>query len=167
MIGRAGGFGHGLDPIPLVHRGRSGRRSDAALLGLAVGTFLLLTACTPATELEVGDCFDGASEGETVVSVTPVECDKPHDKEVFAVFDYPSSPSDYPGDDAILAEAEEGCIPAFGSYVGKDFEASTLEVLYLTPTTDTWRQGDKEITCTLLAPNPGEKLTGSMRGSGR
>jgi hypothetical protein len=143
------------------------RRRRSALLGIAAGIFLFLGACTAATDLEVGACFDGAVEGETVRSVTPVECDKPHDKEVFAVFDYPSPPADYPGDDAIIAEAEERCIAAFGSYVGKDFEASTLEVLYLTPTQDTWRQGDKEITCTLLGPNEGEKLTGSMRGSGR
>jgi hypothetical protein len=128
---------------------------------------LVFAACTPATQLEVGDCFDGAVEGETVVSVTPVDCDQPHDKEVFAVFDYPDAPDAYPGDEAVRAEAEEGCIPAFRSYVGKEFETSTLNVLYLTPTADTWRQGDKEITCTLLAPNEGEKLTGSMRGTGR
>lgn len=115
-------------------------------------------------ELAVGDCFDDTSSADTELSDVPiVDCTEPHDNEVFFTFEL--ADGDFPGDDAILTEAESRCLPAFEDYVGRDYASSELDIFPITPTSGSWDNGDREVICALYDLEL-EKLTGSMQGSG-
>lgn len=124
---------------------------------------LVAAGCTAATPLRQGDCFDGG-EGESVATVEARDCGAAHDREVYAVIQYPNG-DQFPGVDTLNAYAEEQCLPSFETFVGRSYEESELEALYLTPSAETWRAGDRAIVCALY--REGEKLTGSMKGTGR
>ena len=114
--------------------------------------------------LKVGDCFNGGS-GETVVDVEVVPCTEAHDFEVFATPSYTAGGDAFPGNEAMTAFADRECVTAFQTYVGSDYAASELGVRYLTPTSESWAAGDRVVDCLLYLE--GQKLTSSMRGSGR
>ena len=115
-------------------------------------------------ELAVGDCFDDDSSTDTELSDVPiVDCAEPHDNEVFFTFEL--ADGDFPGDDAILGEAENRCLPAFEEYVGRDYASSELDIFPITPTSGSWDNGDREVICALYDLDL-DKLTGSMQGSG-
>ncbi len=142
----------------------SKRAAFSALLLLAA---LSIAGCkTAAMDLKVGDCFDGAPANTEVSEVDSKPCTEPHENEVFAVFDYPGSATEHPGDAALDAAADTGCVDAFRQYVGKAIEDSSLTFSYLVPTQASWRLGDRAITCLIEDPS-GAKLTGSMQGSAR
>jgi hypothetical protein len=130
------------------------------------------TAATPAAgeivsvfDLNVGDCINLADDG-TVDEVERVDCDTPHDNEVYFAFDYPGdAAAPYPGDEPIREASETECEAEFASFVGMDYQDSVLYVLFLRPSADTWDDGDREILCTLYLPD--EQLTGSMEGANR
>lgn len=114
-------------------------------------------------ELAVGDCFDDTTD-EQISDVPVVDCAEPHDNEVFHVFDV--ADGDFPGEAALLEEAEATCIPAFEAYVGRDYATSRLDVFPITPTSSSWAGGDREIVCALYDVDLAQ-LEGSMRGSGQ
>ena len=117
--------------------------------------------------LEVGDCFDDeaapGTEAVEISSVPIVECDQPHDNEVFAVFDLPDG--DFPGQAAVETSALDGCIERFEPYVGQPYETSLLEVYPIYPSSGSWDQGDQEVVCALydssLAKLTGLQVAGS------
>ena len=114
--------------------------------------------------LEEGQCFDDPQATGEISDVPIVECDEPHDNEVFFTFDLPDG--DYPGDIAVQEQASEGCLGAFEGYVGLDYATSELDILFLSPTSDSWDQADdREVVCFLYRVDQ-EKMTGSMQGSG-
>jgi hypothetical protein len=113
-------------------------------------------------KLEVGDCFAEVSEGE-LMTVPVVPCSEPHIYEVYAQSSLPEG--DFPGADAILEQTEELCIAEFESFVGLSYEESVLDVFYLSPTEETWLVGDRAVTCSIY--DPGEEVTGSLRGTER
>lgn len=102
--------------------------------------------------LQPGDCFDDPGNDEEVVfQLEAVPCSEPHDNEVFAVesiagvFD-----SDYPGRQALEEHAYAVCSgPVFDSYVGTPYLDSVLDVFTLTPTDDSWSEGDRDVVCVL------------------
>lgn len=140
--------------------------------------FVLVAACGAAGEaiddlgdesvfsMEVGLCFnDVADAGTEVSSVPDVDCDEPHDNEVFALAEYTATDT-YPGTDAMNAAARDICIGLFADYVGLAYEDSVLEVYPITPTQGSWDDGDREIVCALYEADL-TKLTGSMQGAAR
>ena len=69
----------------------------------------------------------------------------------------------FPGD-AIADMAHEGCLARFESFVGRDFESSSLDVATLHPSRESWHgQGDREVVCAVYDIDA-NKLTGSMKG---
>ena len=119
-----------------------------------------------AFDLEAGLCFnDPGNEEEEVTSVSRVQCEQPHDNEVFAVFDYSGQGDEFPGQDALRGQADEECEARFEDYVGIPYEDSVLLATYLTPTEQTWAQGDREIVCYLYERDA--QLTGSAKDSRR
>lgn len=126
---------------------------------------LVAAACSGNVfDLEVGQCFDNPESFDEVSNVDIVDCDEPHDNEVYHVFDLPDG--DYPGVDAAETIADDGCITAFESFVGSPYTTSGLDIQYLYPSPDTWDDGDREVVCALFALD-GEQLTGSQEDSGR
>jgi len=125
-----------------------------------------LAACGTASvfDFTVGDCFDDPSESGEVSSVTTVDCAEPHDNEVYALFDYDGS-DEYPGEETLSTAADDGCEGRFEAYVGTAYLDSEVYYTHLIPTEESWGTGDREVVCVLYIP--GEKIEGSLEGSGR
>ena len=60
--------------------------------------------------------------------------------------------------------AHEGCLERFETFVGKDYESSSLDIATLYPSQESWqRQNDREVICAVYDMEA-EKLTGSVKG---
>lgn len=118
-----------------------------------------------AFSLQAGDCFDDSSSySDQVDSLPGVPCADPHDNEVYAIIsvDLP----EFPGDDAMGELAHEKCLTKFPSFVGKDYETSSLDIYTLFPSSESWsRQDDREVVCAVYDMEL-EKLVGSAEGRG-
>ncbi|TAJ49351.1 MAG: hypothetical protein EPO52_03485 [Herbiconiux sp.] len=113
--------------------------------------------------LEIGDCVDDTDEVE-LQHLPLVDCADPHDYEVFDEYQIPDG--DYPGDDVITEIALGYCSGAMESFVGVAYEASALDINYLTPTEDSWTNGgDRQISC--LVFDPAGKVSGTLQGAAR
>ena len=118
--------------------------------------------------LEPGTCFDDVNElvedgGGEVGEVPVVECDGPHDNEVFATFDLEGDA--FPGNEQVLALAAEGCADRLAEYVGQDADTSRYAVSHLVPTERTWDvNDDREVVCFLYDRELAE-LEGSARAT--
>ncbi len=134
-------------------------------LGIAAVTLVLVAACGEGNvfSLDVGQCFEDPGAASEVSDVKTVDCETPHDLEVYALFDIEGD--DFPGESAVEESAVQGCYLRFSDYVGRDYETSMLDFSWLVPTSQSWGQGDREVVCTLydLGEQP---LTGSMKDSG-
>jgi hypothetical protein len=99
-------------------------------------------------DLEVGDCLaDSVPTGGEVVSVETVPCSEPHSEEVYAVVTLPEG--DFPGDEAVAVQGDEGCTAEFESFVGLPYEESALYFSYLTPSEESWSEGHREVVCSV------------------
>jgi len=117
-----------------------------------------------AFEVRVGDCFDDGSafEDDEVDSVAGVPCSKPHDNEVYAVFNV--AEERFPGE-ALAGIAHEGCLERFEGFVGNDYESSSLDIATLYPSSESWTQkNDREVVCAVYDVDA-EKLTGTVRNT--
>jgi hypothetical protein len=93
-----------------------------------------------------------------------VACSAEHEEEVMSRGSLAGS-KEYPGDDAVFDAARAKCEPAFASYVGLRWDASLLDVDFLTAFEGTWKAGKVTLICLVL--DPGNTLTGSLRGAHR
>ncbi len=124
---------------------------------------VVLAACsvgTAVTDIEVGDCFDDPEE-VLVATVEVVDCSQPHDNEVFAQVD--TGGVVFPGNDALREIGAEACLPEFEAYVGETFAESPLDYTFLSPSEESWEEGDRTFVCFLYSPDL-SKLTGSAKG---
>jgi len=129
------------------------RDSSGAIVGEgSIGAF----------NMRVGDCFDDISSSvEEVSSVPGVPCSQPHDYETYAIFDVDIT--SYPEDEGMSDLALESCMGRFESYVGKDYQSSSLDITSMYPSQQSWRENDREIVCAIYDMNV-QKLTGSAKG---
>ncbi|MFJ8188723.1 DUF4190 domain-containing protein [Streptomyces sp. NPDC096094] len=120
-----------------------------------------------AYSLEKGQCFttpSGSLQGVTY-DVDEVSCEEEHDGEVFAAFELPGGA--FPGDAEITREADERCYALQDTYAMDRWALPTdVDVYYLTPTSQSWRTGDREITCLFGNTDERGTLTGSLRMDG-
>jgi hypothetical protein len=128
----------------------------------------LLGACAGNVySLKVGNCYNGPNlNTESTVNVTDVEivnCDEPHESEVYANFELPDSI--WPGYDYIENQAEMGCIARFEAFAGVEYDLSTLLVDYIYPTEESWKD-DRFVKCSVVEESY-IKVSGSLRGSRR
>ena len=115
-----------------------------------------------AFQVRVGDCFnDIGSFDEEVTDLPGVPCTDPHDNETYAVVDL--TVTTYPEADGMAELAHESCLRHFDSFVGRDYESSSLEIMTLYPTTESWKQNDREVICAVYDMNAA-KLVGSAKG---
>jgi hypothetical protein len=114
--------------------------------------------------LKKGECFDapgGSLEG-LAYDVDKVPCAGRHDAEVFASFKL--SGGVYPGDGKVSDAADAKCYALRDAYAMDAWAVpANVDVYYFTPTRQSWRAGDREVTC--MFGNTDEKgtLTGSLR----
>ena len=126
-----------------------------------------------ATDLQVGDCYnepDAASDTTNddgkrqVGSVEVVDCEVPHQHEVYN--NYKITLSTFPDSSTMQSQIQTACYSSFEDYVGKSYDESQYEASTLTPTENSWAQGDRTITCTLVTKD-NSLITGSLKGAAK
>jgi hypothetical protein len=116
-----------------------------------------------ATDLLVGDCFDLKDPtADEITDVTARPCTEEHEYEL--IFTGSMAEGAYPSDDAFNAFMRGNCVGAFGSYVGRAYEDSQLDMYWLVPVQDAWNDGDRSIQCAAYHPRV-NRLTTTLRGS--
>jgi hypothetical protein len=114
-------------------------------------------------DIEVGDCWNDPSSESTQTETLPVvPCDQPHDKEVIFLFDLTGDEFDQA---AVEPAVEAECVPAFEEFVGTDYQTSELYLHYISPTSESWEAGDREVICSIYDGTNNEPLVGSMEGA--
>lgn len=123
------------------------------VVGLLV-YFLVGNGTVTATDVKEGDCLAEIPSNTRVLTVKTVECDQAHAGEVFAVLQMPDG--DFPGQAAIDAYAEK-CSPELAAYSPDAMTDTSVQLYVLYPTDETWKQGDRAVTCiaTLDPPRSG------------
>jgi hypothetical protein len=115
--------------------------------------------------LQVGDCFDDEGGAEEVMDVPAVPCAEPHDNEVY--YEFSLAGDEFPGEDAIRAEAEAECTPAFEEFVGMAYADSALDWFPFYPTEGSWNEmGDRVVQCAIYDGSLA-KVQGSLAGVAR
>ena len=116
-------------------------------------------------DLEVGDCLtEVQATEETIFNVETAPCSEPHSDEVYAVVPLPEG--DYPGDEAVAAQADEVCTAEFESFVGLPYEESVLYYNYLYPSDEeSWNAGFRWVTCSVY--DPAGDTTGTLADANR
>ena len=123
------------------------------------------------TDLQVGDCFSfNNNDSETQVGdvevgdVEVVDCSAPHLYEVYSNYQIPQST--FPDNSTMKSEQYTACHDTFETYVGTPHDQSQYGASALTPSEDSWDQGDHAITCILMAKD-GSQITGSLKGAAK
>ena len=119
--------------------------------------------------LRPGDCFNDPEDLEQVVfDVAAVPCSEPHDNEVYSVQALAPGvfTEEFPGEEALQRHSYDACTGSvFDDYVGTSYLDSALDVFTLTPTAESWEQGDREFVCAVYRLDLAQ-ITGTVRGSG-
>jgi len=115
---------------------------------------------TDAFAIVVGDCLNDSGVGE-VDTVPTIECEKPHESEVFASVQIPDG--DFPDEATITAQANADCTANFATFTGIEAADSKYSIGYYFPTEESWAEGDREILCYLFDETG--PITGSVEGS--
>lgn len=119
-----------------------------------------------AKKMKVGDCINddqgatntnATSEPVEVESVKVVPCAGPHDGEVMAVFKLPGGAM--PSDKTMTTVASAQCKRLMTPRINRDPARNGLATSYYYPTADSWRAGDRDVTCVAVAAAEGKKLT--------
>ena len=130
---------------------------------------------TPVVDIAVGDCFDGlglhaSEEAVPVDSVKNVECAEAHEFEVFAVLSVASDFASFPGEEVLFDWGFENCSIEFERFVGTPYDSSVIYAVDLAPSPESWRDGDRDITCVLYESTDGFEpipVAGSLRNARR
>ncbi|MEU0025492.1 DUF4190 domain-containing protein [Streptomyces sp. NPDC006335] len=112
-----------------------------------------------------GQCFDAPGESleGLTYDVDEVPCAGEHDGEVFGEFRMTGG-SAFPGDSAVSDAADEKCYPLQETYAMDTWALpSDVDVYYFGPTRQSWRLGDREVTCIFGNTDENATLTGSLR----
>jgi hypothetical protein len=130
------------------------------LVGVAAVVFFMVIdkGTVTATDVKVGDCLKEIPDSIRVLTVDTIGCDQPHAGEVFAVLMMPEG--DFPGQSPI-EEYQNKCEPALSSYAPDAITDNSVQLYVLYPTEETWKQGDRAVTCVATLDPP---RTGSLKG---
>ncbi len=112
--------------------------------------------------LTVGDCL-ATDDARVSATVPVVDCSAEHDSEAYESIPVPGD--DFPGDEAITAQAQKGCAEAFSTFAGIAYDDSSLDYAYYFPTAGSWDAGDRRILCLIM--DPGTRVTGTLEGAAR
>jgi hypothetical protein len=100
-------------------------------------------------------------DAEEIFDVTAHPCTEAHEYEVFYVGSLAGG--EYPTDDVTTTFVVDNCGPAFDAYIGKAYVDSQLDFSYLSPSVESWRDGDRSVQCAAFDPR-NARLTISIKG---
>lgn len=153
-------------------------RRGAALLLAAATTAASLAGCSSSSgggngtsvfHVKAGECFLPPSKVQAeLTTLKRVACTSGHTQEAYAVVAYTGNGSgftdQYPGDTVLKTYADGVCAQKFSSYVGVDYQDSTLFFTYLLPSARGWQQShDRNIIC--FVTTTGAVLHKSVKGT--
>ncbi|WEO76161.1 septum formation family protein [Cryobacterium sp. SO2] len=122
-----------------------------------------------AAMLTIGDCLN-AVDGDLLSGLDAVPCSDEHDWEVYAEFAVAPGAGDaggFPGADAVVAAAEEGCGAQFWLFLGLPTDtASALGYTYLAPDESDAPGPDGYLVHCLIG-DMGGPVTGTLAGAAR
>jgi Septum formation len=132
--------------------------------GVAAGLTLLLTlgvACgKDVVSADEGDCIEAESLAGSVSELPTVDCDEDHAAQVVGSFDHDGD--DFPGAAAIQEEANDECQDLFEDFVGAPVEETSLQLVNLNPTEESWNEADDRETICLTSRADGDDLDQSV-----
>jgi hypothetical protein len=109
--------------------------------------------------LTLGKCFDEPAGQSAVKSVKEVDCTQPHDAQVIGSHMLEVGSYD---DATVKSEADDACQKAASSILVDQSKLSdNANIIDFLPTADSWKQGDRDVTCA-VDNGTGTKLTGSV-----
>lgn len=118
------------------------------------------------SDLRPGDCFDIQDPAaETIDAVSAMPCSELHEYQMIFFGEMPPGGT-YPTDAVFETYMRDNCLPAFATFIGRDYAGSTLEIDWFTPTTDGWIRGGRSVECVAYDPDQ-PRLTQSLQGSNR
>ena len=134
-----------------------------ALTGCSIITQALNGGESDVFSIKVGDCLnDEAASGE-ISTVPIVDCDEPHDSEIYASIIMDDD--EYPGESATIDFADQACYDEFEDFVGISYDDSKYGFATLYPSDESWAGGDREVLCRIaLGDESGDiiKVEGSL-----
>jgi hypothetical protein len=152
------------------------RRAAALLLAVAASAGSLAGCSgsssgggTSVFHVKAGQCFLPPSKVQAeLTSLKRVSCTSGHTQEAYAVVAYTGSGSgftdSYPGDTVLKTYADGVCAQRFSSYVGVDYQDSSLFFTYLLPSARGWQQNhDRNVIC--FVTTTGAVLHKSVKGT--
>jgi hypothetical protein len=100
-----------------------------------------------AKDLDVGDCIaDATATTGDVTTFDSIDCDKPHDGEVFTIIKVGGDR--YPGVKVVSGKGQRGCRARLRRQATpKAFRDRQLGYKFVYPTPESWKQDDREVTC--------------------
>jgi hypothetical protein len=118
-------------------------------------------------DLRVGDCFDDSefqSEEGEVGDLTLVDCDQPHDAEVFLAVGIAGD--EFPGIESVETAAGDNCSEAFEPYVGIGPAESRWEWGWIIPNQEAWDEESERIIVCFVHDSDLEPIVGSKKDAG-
>lgn len=105
-------------------------------------------------DLRLGDCvlalgLETEDVEQTQESVRVVPCEEPHIYEVFAVDPGAFSNLETPQTAVFNEQGDAYCYQSFPAFTGVSPETAQFTYTFLYPTQESWRRGDRELTCLL------------------
>jgi hypothetical protein len=111
----------------------------------------------------VGECFDLRADDKGAPIHLVLDCALPHQRQVFAIFDYTAT-KEYPGQDALEAQAKLECPKSWEAFVGAPYETSRYELAFDLPDEAGWGNGIRHVVGCLIVDPKGDPITGSAQG---
>jgi hypothetical protein len=123
-------------------------------------------------DLVAGECFnrlEALRAGRKVVITSRIECDDPHQYEVFHILQYDAPhPAIFPGEDVLVEFGLNACYMEFESFVGEIYELSQFDIGVFIPNRENFehsRARYRGVTCWLYLKGL-EEGEGSAHDSG-
>lgn len=124
---------------------------------------------TSVSDVGVGACIDEPSTTDAISDLQQQPCNEPHDGEVFATVRHTAAPgAPYPPSSDFDDLVSDECVPQLQAYTGRSINeviAAGLDFSYLYPTSTSWSNGDRGVTCYITKADD-TKLIGSIKTTG-
>jgi hypothetical protein len=128
-----------------------------AIIALVVFLLVFDKGTVSATEVKAGDCLTEVPASGLVITVDTAPCGEPHTGEIFSVMTMPDSK--FPGQFAI-EEYQNKCAPGLAEYSPEAANDPGVGLFVLSPSKDSWGQGDRTVTCIATTDTP---RTGTLK----